>query len=220
MIAAIFYGYLSTKLRTIRWPLAFGFLMFAAGVGALISIRPGDSTKALVFEGLAGLGLGAPLALCVAGVQLAVPYKVLATATALIASARAVGIAVFTAIFTVAYSNSLVSSMAKWVPRAAIEAGVPTQSIPAFVQAIESSDPNVTSIPGVTAAMVQAGLMASQNATADALQVVFAIAMPFGVIAAILCYFLGSYKDTMNYVVEAPVEELYAKNRREKHTEG
>ncbi|KAJ9606740.1 hypothetical protein H2200_008749 [Cladophialophora chaetospira] len=217
MIGAIMYGYISTRLRTIRWPMMVGFIMFSAGVGALISVRPGDSVKALIFEGLAGFGLGAPLALVVAGVQLAVPYQVLATATALIASARAIGIAVFTAIFTVAFNRSMTSSIAKWIPRAAVLAGVPGPSIPDFVKAIANHDPNVASIPGVTAAMVQAGILADKNALADALQVVFAIAMPFGVISAVMAYWLGSYKETMNYVVEAPVEELHAKRRGEKH---
>ena len=68
--------------------------------------------------------------------------------------------------------------------------------------------------------MVEAGVLASQNGLSDALQVVFAIAMPFGVISAILAYFLGSYKMTMNYVVEAPMEELHAKHRSEKHLDG
>lgn len=118
------------------------------------------------------------------------------------------------------FNESLTSSMARRIPKAALEAGVPADSVSAFIAVIETNDPNVASIPGVTSAMVQAGALASQYATADALEVVFAIGTPFGIIAAIMCYWLGSYKDTLNYVVEAPVEELHAKNRGEKHLQG
>lgn len=220
LIAACIFGLVSVRLRTIRWPLMVGYLLFTAGVGAMMSVRPGDSTNALIFCGLAGLGLGAPLSLVFSAVQLAVPHHVLATATAFVASARAIGISVFTAIFTVALNQSLASSIAKWVPKAAAEAGVPTQSISAFVLGITTHDPDVGNIPGVTASMVQAGALALQNATSDALRVVFAIATPFGLVSVIIAYFLGSFRDTMNYVVEAPLEELHAKHQNEKVAEG
>ena len=169
--------------------------MYASGVGALILVRPGDSTNALVFSGIAGFGFGAPLALVVASVQLAVHHSVLATATALIASARAISIAVFTAIYTVAFNASLKSSRADWMPKAAAQASVPAPSIPNFISEITTGTPNVALIPGLTTSMIQAGVLASQYGTSDALRVVFAIAMPFGVISAVLAYFLGSNKE-------------------------
>jgi hypothetical protein len=216
-IAAVLNGYISTRYRTIRWPLMFGYLMFTIGVGCMISVRPGQGINALVFNALAGLGLGAPLALVFTAVQLAVPHSVLATATALVASARAIGISVFTAIFTVALNESMASKQAKWIPPAAVAAGVPSSAIPEFVAAIASGNSSVSAIPSVTTQMIQAGILASQNATADALQIVFAIALVFGVIAIPMAYYLGSYRNTMNYVVEAPMEELHAKRPNEKY---
>ncbi|KEF62747.1 uncharacterized protein A1O9_00720 [Exophiala aquamarina CBS 119918] len=218
-VSAFIYGYIGTKFRTVRWPLMFGFLMYAAGIGALISVRPNNSTNALIFSGLAGLGLGAPLALLFVSVQLAVPHHVLATATALVASARAIGISISTAVFTVVLSKVTASKVAAWVPDAAVAAGVPAAELSAFVTAIASSDPDVSNIPGVTATMIQAGVMAMKNATCDALHVVFAIALPFGLISVPIAYFLGSYKDSMNYIVEAPMEELHAKRGQGKLAE-
>ncbi|KPI34535.1 putative transporter [Cyphellophora attinorum] len=210
-IAANLNGYISTRLRTIRWPLMFGYLMFVVGIGAMISVRPGQGLNALIFNAIAGLGLGAPLALVFTAVQLAVPHSVLATATALVASARAIGISVFTAIFTVALNESMASKRANRLPPAAEAAGVPPAVIPEFITAIVSGNSSVTTIPGVTTQMISAGVLASQNATADALQIVFAIAVPFGVIAIPMSYYLGSYRKTMNYIVEAPIEELHSK---------
>jgi hypothetical protein len=85
-LSTVLYGYASTKLRTIRAPLFVGFFLFTAGLIGLTTIQPGDSTRAVVFAGLAGLGFGGPLVLIIAGVQLSTPHHLIATATALTVS--------------------------------------------------------------------------------------------------------------------------------------
>jgi hypothetical protein len=47
---------------------------------------------------------------------------------------------------------------------------------------------------------------------ADGVRVVYIIAAPFGVLAWIACFFLGDLKETTNYHVDAPVEDLHAKH--------
>ena len=67
-------------------------------------------------------------------------------------------------------------------------------------------------VPGVTPAAIAQGARALQQAYADAIRIIFIIAVPFGVVACITCCFLGDLKETMNYHVDAPVEELHAKH--------
>lgn len=88
MISTVFYGYASTKLRTIRSPLFVGFFLFTAGLIGLATIQPSNGTRSIVFAGLAGLGFGGPLVLIIAGVQLSTPHHLIATATALTVSLR------------------------------------------------------------------------------------------------------------------------------------
>lgn len=186
------------------------------GLVGLATTQPGDSTKAIVFSGLVGLGFGAPLALIIAGVQLSTPYHLIATATALTTSTRAVAAAMFTAIYSAVVSNRLDNYIPSYVAKAAVRAGLPITSVPAFVEALASN--NVTAlphIPGVTPLVIGSGVNALKHAFADGLRAVFMIAAPFGALACIACFFLGDMKAVMNYHVDAPMEDLHAKNHHE-----
>ena len=193
-----------------------GFLLFTAGIVGLATIQPSDSTRAIVFSGLAGLGFGAPLVLIVAGVQLSTPHHLIATATALTTSSRAVAATVFTAIYSAALTTRLTDYIPKYVAEAALHAGLPKTSLPAFVGALASD--NTAALPkiaGVTPIIIEAGVAALKQAFADGIRVVYIIAAPFGALACIGCFFLGDLTDTMTYRVDAPLEDLHAKHHHE-----
>ncbi|KAI7089809.1 hypothetical protein KC340_g13036 [Hortaea werneckii] len=213
-IATLPYGWVSSKIRSIRSPMFVGFFVFTAGVVGMSTVQPEDSTSAVVFAGLMGLGVGAPVILVVSGVQLSVPHHLIATATALISSSRAVAATVFTAIYAAALQDRLAKLVPQQVGDAVIEAGLPATSVPAFVKAI-SGGMSTSDLPGVTQGIVQAGMQAYGQAQADGFRVVYIIAAPFGVVACIACFFLGDLRETMNYRVDAPVEELHGKHRQE-----
>jgi hypothetical protein len=218
-LSTVVYGFASTKLKTIRGPLCVGFLILTGGLVGLATIQPGDSTSAIVFSGLVGMGFGAPLALIIAGVQLSTPFHLIATATALTTSSRAVAVAMFTAIYSATVSDRLAKYIPNYVAEAALRAGLPKTSLPAFVGAIASKNATaLPTIPGVTPLIIGAGIGAVKHAFADGVRVVFMIAAPFGALACIACFFLGDMKATMNYHVDAPMENLYAKHHhREQH---
>jgi hypothetical protein len=202
----------STKFGTIREPLFVGYLIFTAGIVGLATIQPGDSLNAMVFAGLAGIGFGAPLILVITGVQLSTPHHLIATATAVTTSSRAVAATVFTAIYAAALGSRLDDDIASYTAKAALSAGLPVSSLHAFVEALASSDTAALSkIPGVTPTIIALGVAALKQAFADALRVVYIIAAPFGALACIACLFLGDLRETMNYRVDAPIEDLHAK---------
>lgn len=199
-------------MRTIRSPLFVGFLLFTAGIVGFATIQPNNSTSAIIFSGLAGLGFGAPLVLIVAGVQLSTPHHLIATATALTTSTRAVAATVFTAIFSAALNTRLDNYIPSYVAEAALGAGLPKTSLGAFMEAFTAKDTAaLSSIPGVTPVIINSGFVALKHAFADGIRVVFIIAAPFGALACIGCLFLGSLRDTMTYRVDAPLESLNAK---------
>jgi hypothetical protein len=206
------WGYLSTKFRTIKEPLFAGLLCFTGAIFGLATIQPNDSTSAIVFSGLAGLGFGAPLILLITGVQLATPYHLIATATAVTTSSRAIAATVFTAIYAAALNNRLSVDLPAYIAKAAAMAGLPPSSIEAFVGALASNDAAALGkIAGVTPAIIGAGVVALKQAFADSVRVVYMIAAPFGALACIACWFLGDMSKKMDYRVDAPVEELHAK---------
>ena len=212
-LTTLLWGYWSTKFRTIREPLFVGFLIFTAGIVGLATTQPDASTNTLVFSGLAGIGFGAPLILVITGVQLSTPHHLIATATAVTTSSRAVAATVFTAIFAAALSSRLDNNIASYTAKAALGAGLPPSSLKAFIGALASGNTAALSkVPGVTPAIIALGVAALKQAFADALRVVYIIAAPFGALACVLCLFLGDLRKTMNYRVDAPIEDLHAKH--------
>lgn len=202
------------RARTVRTPLFAGFLIYTAGLVGLATIQPSDGLRSLVFAGLAGLGFGAPLILIVTAVQLATPHHLIATATAVSTSARAVGATVFTAVYSAVFSARLGVELPAEIASAVVDAGLATDNVTAFIGALTASDAAALSaIPGATSAVINAGLAAMNQAYADSLRVVYYIAIPMGVVACLACFFLGDLRKTMNYRVDAPVETLTAKRQ-------
>ncbi|ETI27892.1 hypothetical protein G647_00341 [Cladophialophora carrionii CBS 160.54] len=217
--STIVWGYASTRFRTIREPLFVGYLIFTGAIVGFACIQPNDSTTTCVLSGLAGLGFGAPLILIITGVQLSTPHSLIATATAVTTSSRAVAATVFTAIYAAALNDRIAANIPSGVAGAAAGAGLPAASIPAFVQALAGNQPDALSnIPGVTPAIIAVGVTALKQALADSIRVVYIIAAPFGALACVMCLFIGDLRKTMNYIVEAPVEELHAKKHHREQT--
>ncbi|CAL5865899.1 uncharacterized protein PFLUO_LOCUS105 [Penicillium psychrofluorescens] len=211
-LSTMVYGYASTKLRSIRSPLVAGVVIYTAGLVGLATIEPDNSTRAIVFAGLAGMGFGAPLILLVAGVQLSTPHHLIATATAATTSARAVAATVFTAIYSAALSSRLAKYIPQYVSQAVLRTGLSPEAVGPFIEALTSHNSTaLNQVPGVNPAIVTAGSEALAQSYADGLRVVYIIAASFGAFACLICFLLGDMKNTMNYHVDAPVEKLLAK---------
>ncbi|KAK5444376.1 hypothetical protein LTS15_010491 [Exophiala xenobiotica] len=219
LLSALIWGYSSTRFRTIREPLFFGFIFFTAGMVGLCTIQPGDSFSQLAFCALAGFGFGAPLILIITGVQLSTPHRLIATATAVVTSSRAVAATMFTAIYSAALNTRLDTKLPNDIGKAALAAGLPASSLKAFIGALAGGDTAaLAGIPGVTPTIIAAGVAGLKQAFADSIRVVYIIAAAFGAVACILCLFLGDMRKTMNYAVDAPVEELHAKHHHNQQT--
>ena len=212
LVSTPVWGLISTRLRRIKEPLAIAFLVCTGGVIGLATIQSDDDIKSLIFAGLAGIGFGGLIILIIAAVQLATPHHLIATATAITVSSRAVAASVFTAIYVAAFSDRLKKKLPSYIAAAALKAGLPKSSLKAFAAALVGNDQAaLVHIPGVTSAIISAGVGALKQTYADSVRVVFIIAAPFGVAAAISCWFLAHMRKTMNYKVDAPMEELTTK---------
>ena len=208
----VIWGFASTKLRSIRVTSYLGFLIFTAGLVGLATIEPGDSTNALVFAGLAGAGFSAALVLIIAGLQLSTPLHLIATATAVTISARAIAATTFTAVYAAALTCRLDTRLSAYITAAALKAGLPAKSLKAFIGALASGETTAQAqIPGFTPQILGAGVVALKQAFADSLRIVYVIAVPFGVLTCICCFFLGDLRTTMNSCVYKPVEQLHQK---------
>ncbi|KAK5702380.1 hypothetical protein LTR17_022377 [Elasticomyces elasticus] len=214
LVTLLACGYWSVRVKSIRVPLFTGFVVFTAGIVGFATIQPGDSTRACIFAGLAGIGFGAPLVLIIAGIQLVIPHALIATGTALVIASRAVSSSVFTAIYSAALTERLDPKIISYVSKAAVSHGLPVISVKAFAEAIVAKEPkSLAQVAGVTPAIAQAGVVAVKQAFADSICVLFIIAAPFGVVACLLCFLLADQSDAMTYRVDAPMENLHARRK-------
>lgn len=214
LASTVAFGWLSTKLRAIRELIAVGFIILAGSAIGMATLEPGQSINQLAFAGLAGVGFGSPLILIVTAIQYAVPHSLMATATALTNSSRAVAGTTFIAIYGAALSSETASKIPQYITKAAVAAGLPAGSIPAFITALSSSDFDALyKIQGVTPTVVQQGSGALEQAYADSLRVIFIIVAPLGVVACVASFFMANMRNTMNYHVDAPAEELHSKHK-------
>ncbi|KEF57513.1 uncharacterized protein A1O9_05430 [Exophiala aquamarina CBS 119918] len=212
LLSTPIWGLIGTRLRRLKEPMSAGFLIFTGGIAGLATIQPDDNTRTLIFAALAGTGFGAIIIMVIAMVQFATPHHLIATATAVTVSSRSVGAAVFTAIYAAAFSDRLKEKLPSYVAAAASKAGLPQVSLQAFVAALAGQDQAaLLKIEGVNPAIISAGVAAAKQASADSVRVVFMIAAPFGIVAAISCWFTADMRKTMNYRVDAPVENLTTK---------
>lgn len=187
-----------------------GYLVIMGALIGFATLQPGQLASALAFGGLFGIGLSIPLVLVIAGVQLAIPHQLIATASAVIISSRSVGGTIGTAIYSAAINPRLASKIPNYVAKAALSNGLPRSSLPSFIQNISSANEDaLAQIPGVTPTIVNAGLKALKHAFADSVRITFEIAAPVAVIGLILAFFFGSLSRTMNSHVDAPVENLH-----------
>ncbi|KAM0755149.1 putative siderophore iron transporter [Meredithblackwellia eburnea MCA 4105] len=214
-VACFIFGWWSTKAKTIKWPMMVGYACMVAGIACFATMTPSDNKAILAYISLVGLGLGAPLILIIAGVQLSTPHSLIATSTAVVATSRAVGASIFTSIYTSAATDSLGKKTPAYIAEAGLKAGLPPSSLGAFIGVIAASKPFsvASAVPGVTAEVYAAGMTAYHQAIAQGYRVVYYICLPFAVIGLILCFFLPDFTSLMNFRVDAPVEELHARHK-------
>jgi Fungal trichothecene efflux pump (TRI12) len=218
LIGTILFGYMATKMKSVREPLFLGYLTNLGGIIGFATIQPGQNVNPIILGALEGFGFGAILSQVIACVQITAPHAYLATATAVAVTLRAIGSIVFNSIYSAAVQSRLDDYIPSYIAKAAATAGLPVDSLSAFVEALATNQSDkLASIPGVTPSIITGCVHALQQAYADGLRVVPTIAAPFGALACVLCLFLTDLRKLMNYHVDAPVEELHAKG--EKHME-
>ncbi|KAB5576271.1 putative siderophore iron transporter [Coniochaeta sp. 2T2.1] len=220
LLSTAIWGVWSSKSRDIKKPLLVGFAILTGGTVGFATLQPGQSINALAFAAVSGLGFGAPVILILTGVQLAIPAKLIATATAVATSSRALGATMFTAIYTAAMTSRLPGYLADYVTKAAIGAGLPPSSLPMFIPALAGGDMEaVAGVPGVSPVIIEAGVAAMQQAYADAIRIVFIIAAAFSAAGFVAVFFIGDLTPEMDYRVDAPVEDLHASHHHDKQVQ-
>lgn len=115
--------------------------------------------------------------------------------TGIAATLRGVFSTFGSAIYVLTLRTRLSTTTSQQVPPALIRAGLPATSVPAFVAALSTGD--YANIPGVTAAITQAGNLAYGQAQVLAYRTVFLATLAFSGPIVILCFFYPTLDSKM-----------------------
>ncbi|KAF2734223.1 MFS general substrate transporter [Polyplosphaeria fusca] len=196
----------ATRFKDLKTPLVATFGIFLVVTICYANIRPTWNTPQIVFAVLAGIGQSGPLTLLVACVQFTAPHAFLSTATGLAFSARAIGGAFGSAVINAIVNGRLKSRYADDVSSAAIGAGLPQSSVPAFLAGL--SEGKLSGIPGATESVIAAAVDASHWSYARAYRLGWWSVVPFVVLATIAVACMRGVSELMTEKVEATVEHV------------
>jgi hypothetical protein len=133
------------------------------------------------------------------------PDAFIATTVALGLSIRVIGGSIGYSIYYNIFATKLKERLAPYIGEYAVKAGLPLTSATDFVVAYLTAPTTLSSIEGVTPAILEAAAIGSRWAYSDSLKYVWYVSVPFGTLACIGCCFLPNIKKYMTHRVAVDI---------------
>ncbi|CAG5158691.1 uncharacterized protein ALTATR162_LOCUS5208 [Alternaria atra] len=155
-------------------------LLVAVGImtafaGALAVMTPDNERLVLFLGSMAGFGVGGVLVPAATVAMLVCPDALITTAAALSLSIRTVGGSIGYSIYYNIFAGKLTTNLPKYTAMYAVEAGLPLESVEAFVGLFLTAPEELatTSIVGVTPAVVEGATRGTRWAYSESLKYVW-----------------------------------------------
>ncbi|OCK82586.1 MFS general substrate transporter, partial [Lepidopterella palustris CBS 459.81] len=205
IVASFVSGYIFTRFGHAR--LLFLFIITVGTVAAgCMAIKPESPVASTIFVAMQGFTVGAGMIVSTAMVQMAVSHEYLGVTTQLAVTARNVGGAVGTVIYTSIFTGRIKANVAKYVAFPLAKSGVPFQSLQAVVYALIGQAP-----PAVLAMLspAQLGLAMAgvKQAYVHSFRVVYLSSIAFGVLGVISVAFCKNVDHLMTNQVDIKLDE-------------
>lgn len=205
----------TTKTKDFRLPLIISYLLFAATTVSYANITPEWKLAFLGINVISGIANSGPLAVLMAALQYSAPHAHLGTATGCGLSARALGGALGSAVFTVILNNELEPWSAS-VARAAVAEGMPRSSSKALIVAM-NTEQGFNRVPGLTEKALHAAEETGRLIYAHAFRMAWWSVFAAGIMALICVVFLKKIdKNRMTDEIEATVEKVQSGSEKVK----
>ena len=173
--------------------------IMTAFTGSLAASTPHNPGYTITMATIAAFGNGGLVVPALTLALYACPDEYIGTTTALSLSSRFVGGSIGTTIYFNVFHTKIAKLFPAMVGGAAIQAGLPKESLVPFVTAMNSPafDMLAPQVPGANAAIVTAANMERQWAFAESLKYVWYTTIPFGIISVLACFFLPNIEKYM-----------------------
>jgi hypothetical protein len=158
---------------------------------------------------LAGFGIGGVLVPAATVAITVTPDAFIATTVALALSLRFIGGAIGFSIYYNIFINKLTPKLPLYIGEYAVRAGLPLESVKAFVITYLEASTKISEVPGVTPAILQAASLGTRWAYSDSLSYVWYTSIAFGLLAIVACLFLGDMKRFMTNRIAIDLNHTY-----------
>ena len=178
-------GSVAKKLGYIKWQCVGMVILSGVFIAATASSTPDTKVRASVFVFIGTIAVGWAESLAITTVTLTIWDQTrLGSASGLAGSIRFFISCISSTIYNIVLNNRMKTTVSTIVPKALVEAGLPTSSVPKFMAdlAIGSS---FTDVPGITNQIIAIGVRANKVAYANAYSTVFLTSIAFTGIALI-----------------------------------
>ncbi|KAJ9658280.1 hypothetical protein H2201_007839 [Coniosporium apollinis] len=183
LLGQIVGGALCQYIKRSRWILIGSCASLLAFSASMVSIQPGDETKAIALMFMACFSVGIIETCSLALAPLACPSEDIGAALGALGSIRSGGAAVATAIFVTVLTNKMTQFVPAYVTPAALESGLPESSLVPLFGNLTTGTLDV--VPGINPQIIAAVAAANARAAADAFRYVWYAVIAFACLAVI-----------------------------------
>lgn len=162
--------------------------------GSLAVSNPENPKLTVALGALASFGVGGVLVPAATIAMIVTPDAVITTAAALSLSIRTVGGSIGYSIYYNIFATKLEQQLPAFVAEYAIRAGLPLSSAESFVATFLTTPEQLSSVEGVTPAVVQGATIGMRWAYSESLKYVWFTSIAFGSMAIVCCLLLPSTK--------------------------
>lgn len=181
-------GFSISYVPRVKLQTVVASVLAAAFVASLASVSPGLHATTITLGVLATVAVGFNENIAYPGVTLIFDACDIGLASGALGSIRAMGGAIAQALYVSILNNRLAQNIETKVVPAAVEAGLPSSSITALLEAIPVG--NFSSVPGAAEAVVGVVIAGVQDSYVSSFRVVFYATIPFGVLLIIFAFFV------------------------------
>ncbi|TPX13597.1 uncharacterized protein E0L32_006068 [Thyridium curvatum] len=174
------------KIGHWRWTLIASVFSLVLWGSLMAMITPDNKGLMIAFVFLGQTSYGWAAYLAVTFTQLGVPQTMLGISGGLAGLARYAGGAVASACYSSAIGNGVTSKGAELIPKAALNAGLPSSSLGQLMKAVPQGAAAISAVPGVTPQIAQAVNTAYKYAAAFGLRNAALASLAFGVVGIAL----------------------------------
>lgn len=208
----VFAAVVATKTKEAKFVAVAGVASLTFGGGLMAVMRPNISFAAYFFPvALIGVGVGSLGVIIPVISTVCTPNRYIATSVAVGSSVRGLGGAIGVVVFSQIFSSKLSKLLPSLVTKAVIAAGLPASSVQELILASASHNAQlIQSIPGVTPAILAALQKSTEEAYARSFRYIWYSLLPFCVLTFGLSFLLKSTKDQMTLQVASAVEQRHA----------